>query len=228
MRKVLIVDDEAEVLESLKRELEKDRKLYRVEFASGAEEALEKLEKYHYDLLITDIRMPGMDGVELLAELLNRGKWVHVMVASGETTMRMIRPDKMKALEKFGVLKYIFKPYVPSSLRKLIRETLEKIGDPDYISGISLPTLLQVMELEAKSGVLRVRSGKREGALFFSQGALVDAISGRKTGTEAALEILSWDKVRVQIEYLFPARERTIKKSLGYLILEAAKRKDES
>ncbi len=228
MRKVLIIDDDPEVLNSLKRELDKDRDYYRVEFASSGKEALEKLEEENYDLLITDIRMPGMDGVELLAEILNRGKWVHVMVASGETTMRMITLKKMETLERFGVLNYIFKPYVPSSLRKLIKETLSKIGEADYISGISLPTILQVMELEAKSGILRVRSGKREGTLFFNRGVLVDAISGGKSGTDAALEILSWSEPKVQIEYLLPRRERAIKESITYLILEAAKRRDEA
>ncbi len=227
MRKVLIVDDDPEVLNSLRKELSKDSDFYQVEFVSSGKEALEKLEEEDYDLLITDIRMPGMDGVELLVEILNRGKWVHVMVASGEATMRMISLKKMEALEKFGVLNYIFKPYVPSSLRKLIKETLKKISEADYISGISLPTLLQVMELEGKSGILRVRSGKREGAFFFDRGVLVDAVSGNKTGTEAALEILSWGDVKVQIEYLLSRRERAIKESITHLILEAARRKDE-
>ncbi len=227
MRKVLIVDDDKELLEDLKAELSKDRNLYRVEFAHDGAEALKKLKKEDYDLVITDIKMPAMDGVQLITEILNCGKWTHVLVASGETTMRMMSMDKMRQMQRFGVLNYIFKPYLPSSLRKIIRETLAKIDQADTITGISLPTVLQMMELEAKTGVLRVKSGGKHGALFFTRGTLVDAVTGTKTGLDAAIEILTWDNVQLRIEYVPHHRERTIKNSIAFLVLEAARKRDE-
>ncbi len=227
MRRVLIVDDDLQLLKDLEEELKKDRKLYRVDFAHNGAEALEKLKKENYDLIITDIRMPTMDGVEFITEILNCGKWTHVLVASGESTMRMLNLEKMRQLQRFGVLNYIFKPYLPSSLRKIIRETIEKIDKADTIAGISLPTVLQMMELEGKTGILRVSGKGREGALFFTSGTLVDAICESKTSTEAALEILSWDNVKVKIEYVPHNRERRINNSIAFLVLESAKRKDE-
>ncbi len=226
-RRILIVDDDERILESLKKELKEEAKRYVIEFARNGKEALEKIEKARVDLLITDIRMPEMDGISLLMEIMNRKKWMHVIVASGESTMRMMNLKHMEELKDFGIIKYIFKPYIPSSFKKLITETMEKIEQSDVIQGITLPSILQMVEMDGVTGVITVQKGKKEGRLFFRGGRLMDAQSENLEGEEAALQILGWRDVKVHIEYIPHNRKKNIKANLVSLILEASKRKDE-
>jgi len=70
MSKILIVEDDKHQRILYKRELEDEG--YEVELASDGEEAVRKIEKEHFDLVILDIRMPKMDGMEALAKILDK------------------------------------------------------------------------------------------------------------------------------------------------------------
>ena len=66
MLKILFVDDEPKVLEGLRRSLRTLRKEWTPDFANGAVEGLQMLESNNFDVVVTDLRMPGMDGFEFL------------------------------------------------------------------------------------------------------------------------------------------------------------------
>ncbi len=225
--RILIVDDDQNLIDSLRRELKEEMELYHIDFAKNGREALEKINKDGADLLITDIRMPEMDGISLLVELMNSKKWMHVIVASGENTMRMMNLKSMEELKDFGIVKYIYKPFLPSSFKKLLRETMEKIEQSDTIRGITLPSILQMVEMDGVTGVITVQKGKMEGRLFFRWGGLVDAQTENLNGEKAALDILSWKDVKVSIEHIHHNRKKTIKLGLVSLILKASKEIDE-
>src|SRR5438128_1673081 len=72
MRSILFVDDEPNLLDGLRRMLRSLRHEWSVEFMSSAEEALHVLAQRPFDVLVTGMRMPGMDGAELLAEVRDR------------------------------------------------------------------------------------------------------------------------------------------------------------
>ncbi len=67
--RVLFVDDEQNILSALKRSVRRNRRSWLVEFAVSGKEALDYLAKAEFDLVVSDVRMPGMDGIELLAEV---------------------------------------------------------------------------------------------------------------------------------------------------------------
>jgi HD-like signal output (HDOD) protein len=69
MKNILFVDDQVEVLDGLQNSLRKHRKKWKMYFAEGAEEALAKLKEHAFDVVVSDIRMPGMDGVALLSHV---------------------------------------------------------------------------------------------------------------------------------------------------------------
>jgi HD-like signal output (HDOD) protein/CheY-like chemotaxis protein len=69
MRHVLFVDDEPHVLDSLSDALRSRRHEWNVAFARGADAALEELDRHEYDVVVSDMRMPGMDGADLLARV---------------------------------------------------------------------------------------------------------------------------------------------------------------
>jgi len=78
--KILVVDDEENIRLLFKEELEEEK--YEVEVASNGYDALEKFKKSHFDLIIMDIKMPGMDGIQALNEIKNINKDQPVILCS--------------------------------------------------------------------------------------------------------------------------------------------------
>jgi HD-like signal output (HDOD) protein len=69
MKRILFVDDETKILDGIRRMLHSDRKRWQMEFVVGGEAALHACESTNYDVVVSDMRMPGMDGVELLSHI---------------------------------------------------------------------------------------------------------------------------------------------------------------
>jgi putative nucleotidyltransferase with HDIG domain len=94
MNRILFVDDEPNVLEGLRRMLYSLRNEWDMKFVSSGTEALRCLSAAPFDVLVTDVRMPGMNGIELLQEVIQRHPQVIRMVLSGtadiELTMQCV------------------------------------------------------------------------------------------------------------------------------------------
>ncbi|MEW8027049.1 MAG: response regulator [Candidatus Thiodiazotropha sp.] len=95
-KRILFVDDEQNVLSGLRRSLRSQRKLWDMEFAGSGQEALAKTDEIHFDAVVTDMRMPGMDGAELLNRIAERHPHVIRIVLSGqsdqESVMKTVGP----------------------------------------------------------------------------------------------------------------------------------------
>ncbi len=116
---ILIVDDEKVVRDSCKRILH--GKGYIISEAENAEEALRMIEKYSYDLVLTDIRLPGMDGIELLQKIKESYPATEVIVITGYGSV----DTAVKAM-KLGAYDYIEKPFRPDELATLVERALER------------------------------------------------------------------------------------------------------
>lgn len=96
MKRILFVDDEAAILDSLKRALRPMREQWDMQFTHSGPEALALLEQQPVDILVSDMRMPGMDGAELLHEVMERYPHTVRFVLSGqsdrEMTLRTVMP----------------------------------------------------------------------------------------------------------------------------------------
>ena len=112
LRKVLVVDDDAVVGKSFNRVLTRD-KGYVVITAQNGTEALEKMCTQNYDLVFTDIKMPGMDGVELAAEVKARQPWTPVVIITGYGTTA----NEARAKE-VGVSDFMRKPLSPEMIEE--------------------------------------------------------------------------------------------------------------
>lgn len=106
MIKVLIVEDDPMVAEFNKRYLEQVGGFRLVEIAHSVDEALTVLEQKEIDLILLDIFMPGMNGLELLSQIRKLGKGVDVIVVSAARDSYSIK----KALQ-FGAVDYLIKPF---------------------------------------------------------------------------------------------------------------------
>lgn len=108
--KILVVDDEVKICRNVEKILAKDD--YDVSWASSADEALEKMAKESYSLLISDIIMPGMNGLEFLKLVKNQWPLTKVIMftayASTDTAVKAMR---------LGAVDYIPKPFTPDELR---------------------------------------------------------------------------------------------------------------
>ena len=111
-RKVLVVDDDPVVGKSFHRVLSQD-KGYVVITAHNAAEALERMREQEYDLVVTDIKMPGMDGVELAEEVRARRPWTPVVIVTGYGSLA----NEQRA-HAAGVSAFVRKPLSPEMIEE--------------------------------------------------------------------------------------------------------------
>jgi len=116
---IIVADDEQDLLQLLVQRL--SRKGYNVEGFSSGEAALKALDSRSFDVGIFDIRMPGIDGIELLRETKKRIKDLEVIILTGHGTIETAI-EAMKA----GAYDYLTKPYNLSELEIIIKKAIEK------------------------------------------------------------------------------------------------------
>jgi len=126
--KILVVDDDAIVIKSCKRILEAEG--LEVSTVPSADEALEMIKKYEFDLLLIDVKMPRHDGMFLMREILKVIPDMPIVVMSGYPT-----PETVSDVLKLGATQFIPKPFRPDELIKTIRPVLRKV-----LSKKSFPT----------------------------------------------------------------------------------------
>lgn len=136
IRKILIVDDEKNIRMTVSQALA-DLKV-KTDTAVNGEEALAKLKDLDFGLVLLDLRMPGMDGIDVLARLRKDRPDIRVVIITAYGTV-----DSAVDAMKLGAVDFIQKPFTPKEIRTLVlalieRETLNKDRNPDYQSCLEL------------------------------------------------------------------------------------------
>ena len=125
MLKVLVVDDESVVRKGIVLGVDWTKLgCVVVGEASNGEEGLAAAEQYNPNLIISDIRMPKMDGIEMMQELRKRGYKAHVIMLTAYNDFQYVR----SALQ-FGAIDYLLKPFRDQELIAAIQRVLEKEQD---------------------------------------------------------------------------------------------------
>ena len=119
-KRILIVDDEEDLTWSISRGLIKDKNALEVMCANSGYHALKTLSEHSVDLLVTDLRMPGVDGFCLLNEVMDRYPKTRVIVMTAHGSQEV--KDRLRTRGEPG---YIEKPFEINDLRKLIYDRLE-------------------------------------------------------------------------------------------------------
>ncbi|MGB9862234.1 MAG: response regulator [Candidatus Saccharicenans sp.] len=117
MKRILLVEDEKAL--SLLYEEELEREGYEVTVAYDAESALEKIKTEKFDLIITDIRMPGRDGIELIASVMGLRKDIPIII---NTAYQSYKDDFMT----WAADAYVIKSSSLDELKNKIKELLQK------------------------------------------------------------------------------------------------------
>lgn len=221
MNTVLVVDDDESFLLSLIDGFKSYEDQFGIVTAHNGEEAVAILNEEDIQLVLTDLKMPKMDGFALVAHLSAHHPELPVIVMTAFGT-----PDMEESLKEIGAFQYIEKPIDFNLLVTKILKGLEGRSQ-GFISGVSLGSFLQLLELDKKTCTLIIRSGKLQGSIYFRNGELLDAETGELSGTDAAYEIINWSNVEIELNSTCAATEQKIHESLGFILLEGSRRHDE-
>jgi DNA-binding NtrC family response regulator len=121
-RRILVVDDEITVGKSISQALASDD--YEIDTALSGAEALQKEGLKKYDVIIADLMMPGLSGLDLLASLRRLGSAARVIVVTGYPTMK----TTVQSMQS-GAFEYLPKPFLPAELRSAVARALASIAD---------------------------------------------------------------------------------------------------
>ena len=224
LKNVLIVDDDQEMLLSLKNGLKKYGDSFSVLIAKDGLDALQQLKKNIVSLVVTDLKMPRMDGFALLEHIMEHYPDIPVIIITGYST-----PDMEQLALDGGAVGYIAKPFMLENLARSIMASLRRESEGGTLHSVSSGIFLQLMEMEQKTCTIRLEDKKsgQKGVLFFQEGELLDARVNNLQGKTAAYKIFAWDKVTITIQNVCPQMENKIQSDLQPLILEASRLKDE-
>jgi signal transduction histidine kinase/DNA-binding response OmpR family regulator len=117
--RILVVDDEKHVLLTLQAILQEDG--YRVDIASDGNQAIEALRASHYDLVLTDLKMPGIDGLSVLAEVQKCSPTTVTIMMTGYGSVG----SAIEAVH-FGAYEYLLKPMEVPEMKQAVRRSLER------------------------------------------------------------------------------------------------------
>jgi len=117
--RILVVDDEMIVCESCQRILKEEG--YEAEIALSGKEAFEKMKEHPFDIVITDLKMPGIDGMEVLKTLRKEYPDTIVIMITGFSTVE----TAVEAM-KLGAFDYIPKPFTPDEVTVVVKKAIEQ------------------------------------------------------------------------------------------------------
>ena len=221
MKNILIVDDEKSFLSSLIFGFESYAADFNTMTAENGKKAVEVMKSRDIDLVVTDLKMPEMDGFELLAYLSRSHPGVPVIVMSAYCTSEI-----KTMLKDRGAFTILEKPIDFQDLVNKIFLGLEAVSE-GFIQGITLAAFLQLVEMEKKTCTLRIESHGQQGLLYFQDGVLIDAETDSEQHESAACTIGCWEDARIEIESFCRKKIKQIDKPLNYILMEGYRIKDE-
>jgi YesN/AraC family two-component response regulator len=223
IKNVLIVDDEKLFIKSIADGLKAYETKYHFKMlsAQNGQEALDCFKVNEIALLITDLRMPVMDGITLIAHVHNQFPAVPVIVMTAFGT-----PQVEKQIKEMDILHYLEKPVGFDELRDHILHEINQ-KKKSRIEGVTLASFLQLVWMEKTTCTLSVKSDEKTGTLSILSGELKNAETQSQSGLAAAMEILDWENVAIELDENYDPDDETIKVSIEELLLESFRRKDE-
>jgi len=223
LKKVLIVDDEETLTWSMARSLSKDKDKYEVIIANNGREALNSLKKNKIDLVISDIRMPDMNGLDLLVKIKKEYPQTKVIIMTAYGSS-----DVQKEANQRGSLYYVEKPFEISDIRKIIIDLIgKKKGFRGKIFGLQLTDIIQMNCLSRLTTVLIITRDGERGIIYLNEGEIIHAECGEKKGTDAFYKILSWQEGEFVSNIGDIPPIQTIYQNWEHLLVEAMRRNDD-
>jgi CheY-like chemotaxis protein len=213
-----------DMVRSLKENLAEMNDNYDVRTSDDGKNALEILGKEKLDLAILNIRIPGINGLRILKELHNNGTWLPIIIVT-DTDLN----EEKGILKDFGIVDLIKKPFRPGELVKKIEEIMKNRENKDLIKNFSLPSILQLIDMEKRTGILTIKIGNENGRLFFKDGNVMDFEVKGLSKSEAVEEFINsfYEDREISIEYIDHKKDKEFNMTIMEMVMEAARIKDE-
>jgi len=222
-KRILVVDDEPNVVKSCARMLELEG--FEVKGVTGGAEAIALFKREGFDLVLTDLKMPEVDGLEVLTAIMKHNPNAAVVIVTAYGT----KENVVEAL-RLGAREFLEKPLDTRTLLATARRILEQ-GDSTIVRGrlrsMSLPSIVQINCTERNQALLRIRDSGQEGTMYFAGGEVVHATLGSLVGEEAVYALLTWSDGKFELEMGSRAPRKSINTGWSGLLLEGMRRLDE-
>ena len=225
--RVLLVDDEPGLLETYQQILRQLPSRPEIQTAASGARALAMLEAQPFRLLICDLKMPKMDGLQVLSIVRRKHPSLRTVVLTG------VEDEQFRSRAyALGVDLYWNKPTSEQEITMFL-ECLESLLGRDAeegFRGVQSKSLMDIIQLECisqSSSVLRITNGPLTGKVWIQDGELIDAEAGEQRGEAAFQKILSWKAGNFENLPAEPNRPRAIFKSYNAVLLESAQALDE-
>ena len=232
--KVLLVDDNPMVLGMLQHALSA---MAEVKTASDGPDALLKAVDDPPDLLVSDYRMPGMDGRQLMEKLKSRtstaGIAVILLATKGDITERLSAQDPVDD--------YLEKPFFLKEATHRIKKVIDKIALEKMAKSVSsdgivrgnlsqmnVIDLVQSLEMGRKSCLLTLNNDQDRCEMYFREGQVTHARYGDLSGDEAVFKVLRWMGGNFQIDFEAKSSQETTTLNTQGLLMEGLRLLDES
>ena len=222
-KRILLVDDEPNVVKSCAKMLELEG--FSVKGVTSGMEAIDSYHHDHFDLVLTDLKMPDTDGLEVLTAVRKHDPTAAVVIFTAYGTKESV----VEAL-RLGAREFLEKPLDTKTLVATVRQILAQENGTAVrgnLHTMSLPSIFQVNCTERNNARLSLKHGRYRGDIFFADGDVVHAATGSEVGEEAVYRLLSWKDADFELEMDILAPERTIDTGWSGLLLEGMRRLDE-
>jgi len=220
--RILLVDDEPDLLDMYQQILRQLPSQPEIHTASSGTRALAMLEAEPYRLLICDLKMPKVDGLQILSVVRRKYPELRTVVLTG------VMDEQFRSrVYAVGVDLFWNKPTTEQEI-KMFLECIESLLGRESQSGFrgvqrkSLMDIIQMECISQSSCVLRISNGSLAGKIWIQDGELMDAEAGDLCGEAAFQKVLSWKAGNFEMLPVEANRPRTILKSYNALLLESA------
>jgi len=233
--KVLLVDDNPMILQMLKGAL---GPLAIVTTASDAADAMLKAVDDPPDLLVSDYRMPGMDGRQLVEKLKNRprtaGAAVILLAAKTDITEKLNTQGHM--VDEFVEKPFFLREATQRIKRVIDKIALEKMAKTAPSDGVLRGSLLQMnvidlvqsLEMGRKSCALKLSNKDEKCEMYFSEGQVTHAEYGTLSGDQAVFKVLRWTDGNFEINFEGKTGKQTTSLNTQGLLMEGLRLLDEA
>ncbi len=221
-KRLLLVDDEEFFLEGLRDGLKEFSNRFVTDICFSVDDAKKLHKKNKYDLIVSDIRMPGKSGLDLFVYLKKKkfkGGFI-AMTAYGTE-------DLLANVRELGGLDVIMKPFNLEWFKDKILEYFSDPGVSGTIESIDLTSLFQMVNLEKKSVTVKIEHQDNIGFIYFEKGEIIHAEYSEFEGLEAAKFIIAMNKGKFSISKNGEVVPRSIDVPFVALMMDSMKLSDE-
>lgn len=230
LHQILFVDDDSDFLLTLRDLYEMmSERTWQIHSATSANQALEILDSQRIDLVVVDVNMPVIDGIQLIGILQRRHPKLKRAVLTGLAT-----PEKRAASLANGADLFIEKATSPEgykSIFAMLGELLQwapREGFQGVLRKVGLQDVIQMECLARNSSILEVYNQNVLGRIYIEDGQLVHAVAGEIIGEPALYRLLSLPGGSFELAQFEAPPEKTLAGQWEMLLMEAARVKDEN